>query len=136
LPIKQLPHRLVHGDIIKTNVMKDKTGKIYIIDFSVANFYPRIQELAVLLCNIFFDENHPDTFMDNYKLALDEYQKGIPLTPLEISSLPLYVKVAHAMHVLCATYEKEAKGNDSAENRYWLELGRKGLDFTIQLWKK
>ena len=34
--IKSLPQSLVHGDLISTNIMKDKS-KIYFVDFSVAN---------------------------------------------------------------------------------------------------
>jgi Ser/Thr protein kinase RdoA (MazF antagonist) len=133
--VEELPHCFVHGDIIKTNVMKDKEGKLYIIDFSVSSYYPRIQELAVLLCNMLFDEDRPETFGDYYNLALEEYQKSIPLTQSEIDTLPLFVKVAHVMHVLCATYEKVAKGNNSSENQYWIDLGKTGLRFTTTQWK-
>jgi len=52
LKMKKLPHCFVHGDLIETNIMKDKEGKLWIIDFAVANYYPRIIELAVLACNI------------------------------------------------------------------------------------
>jgi len=131
LEIEKLPHCFVHGDIIKTNVMKDKNGKLYIIDFSVSSYYPRIQELAVLLCNMLFDEDNPETFPDYYKLAVEEYQKHNTLTKKEIEILPLFVKVAHVMHVLCATYEKVAKGNDSIENDYWINLGKKGLKYSV-----
>ena len=61
LDIKSLPTAFVHGDIIRTNVMRDKNGKLYILDFSVANNYPRIQELAVLLCNLLYDDKNPRT---------------------------------------------------------------------------
>jgi len=53
LNIETLPHCFVHGDILRTNVIKDNEGKIWIIDFSVSNYYPRIQELAVLACDDF-----------------------------------------------------------------------------------
>lgn len=128
--IKESPHSLVHGDIIKTNVLKDSKGKLYIIDFSVANYYPRIQELAVLLCNMLFDEDNPASFKEYYQAALDEYQKHIKLTPVEISSLPLFVKVAHAMHILGAIKARAVEGNTSEENTYWLMLGRAGLRFS------
>lgn len=135
LKIETLPACLVHGDIIKTNVMRDLNGKIYILDFSVANKYPRIQELAVLLCNILFDEDAPETFTKNYSLALEEYQKYIQLTKGELVALPLYTKVAHAMHVICPLQIKVEDGVETAENNYWLELGRKGLKCTSNIWK-
>jgi Ser/Thr protein kinase RdoA (MazF antagonist) len=134
LNLDELPHCFVHGDIIKTNVIKETNGKLYIIDFSVSSYYPRVQELAVLLCNLLFDEDNPETFNDNYKLALEEYQKYITLTKKEIEILPLYVRVAHVMHVICATYEKAANGNNSVENEYWINLGRIGLKYTTKAW--
>lgn len=126
LNIEQLPHCFVHGDIIETNVIKDRQGKIWIVDFSVSNYYPRIQELAVLGCDILFNKNVDET-ESNLKTALDEYQKTIKLSSQEIEALPTYIKLAHAMHVLCATYEKKANDNHSKENEYYLEMGRTGL---------
>ncbi|MDP2671790.1 MAG: phosphotransferase [bacterium] len=127
-----LPHCLVHGDIIKTNVIRDKKGEIFLIDFSVSNYYPRIQELAVLLCNILFDEDKLEAFPDNYKLALQEYQKVVSLTKEELEYLPLFVKIAHATHIIGATKEREFNQNTSEENDYWLHLGKVGLKYTSE----
>lgn len=69
---------------------------LYIIDFSVANIYPRIQELAVLMCNLFFDEN----YKDNYLFLIREYNKHHPLTEYEGEILPLFIQAAHVMTTL------------------------------------
>lgn len=130
LDLDDLPHCFVHGDLIKTNVMKDKNGKLYIIDFAVSNYYPRIVELAVLLCDMLFDENNP-LEKENYQLAIEEYQKKIKLTDLELKTLPSFVKIAHAMHVIRGTYEREVNNNLSQENQYWINLGRIGLELAI-----
>lgn len=127
LDVKSLPTAFVHGDIIRTNVMRDENGELYILDFSVANNYPRIQELAVLLCNLLYDDKNPGDFMDYYELSLDEYKKRNELTKLEVESLPLYLKAAHAMHIIGAGKEKYKENNKSEENEYWLSQGRKGL---------
>lgn len=128
--LKKLPHALVHGDIIKTNVILSSTGKVYIIDFAVANYYPRIQEIAIILCNMLFDEDHPQQFRKFYDLALEEYQKKILLTPDELSLLPLFITIQHAMHVVGAVREEKIKHNEpSVEDTYWLEQGRKGLEY-------
>lgn len=127
LNIETLPHCFVHGDIIKTNVIKDKNNKIWIIDFSVSNYYPRIQELSVLACDILFNINKKEESEQNLKDALEEYQKTIKLTSRELESLPTYIKFAHAMHILLTTYEKKVNNNNSEENLFFLELGRSGL---------
>lgn len=127
LQISRLPHCFVHGDITKTNVLRTDNGKIYVLDFAVANYYPRIQELAVLLCDLFFNKDKRTDFRDIYKFVLEEYQKYISLTTNEIKTLPLYVQFAHAMHIICANYEKVVNGNKTAENEYFLNIGRAGL---------
>ena len=127
LKIETLPHCFVHGDIIKTNVIKDKNNKIWIIDFSVSNYYPRIQELAVLACDVLFNKDNKTESEQNLKEVLKEYQKVIKLTPMELESLPIYIQFAHAMHVLCATYEKKVNNNNSKENEYFLNIGKSGL---------
>lgn len=129
LSIQDLPHCFVHGDITKTNTMKSSNGEIYILDFAVANWYPRIQELSVLLCDLFFDPTKTGNFRKTYTLVLSEYQKYITLTPNEVHLLPTYLKLAHVMHVLLANYEKEANSNISVENEYFLNMGRQGLEF-------
>ena len=135
LSIDNLPHCFVYGDITKTNTMKSANGDIFILDFAVANYYPRIQELAVMLCDLFFDPSKPDDFIKNYDLALKEYQNYISLTADEVKKLPDYVKLAHAMHILLANYEKVANGNDSSENEYFLKMGRNGLKYLNQIWE-
>jgi len=129
--LDQLPHCFVHGDIIKTNVMRSNTGDLYILDFSVSNYYPRVQELAVLFCDLFFNEKYPTSFKKNYDRGLFEYQKDIQLTPEELKIMPLYIQAAHVMHIICANYEREVNGNTSKENESWLNLGRIGLRYTV-----
>lgn len=135
LSIEHLPHCFVHGDITKTNTMRSTTGDIFILDFAVANYYPRIQELAVILCDLFFNPQYLKGFPENYDLAIREYQKHISLTADERKKLPDYVKLAHAMHILLANYEKVVHNNTSAENEYFLRMGRIGLTYTNELWR-
>lgn len=133
LDVKSLPHALVHGDLISTNIIKSKE-KIYFVDYSVANFYPRIVELAVLMCDVMFDPTGKIGVEKYYKLLLEEYQKYEKLTKKELEVLPLFIKLSHAMHVIRATREKE-EGRDSKENNHWLNLGKKGLAATEKIWK-
>jgi len=116
--IDELPHSLVHGDIITSNAIQLSTG-IYIIDFACANYYPRIIELAVLACNLLasFD----------LLFIINEYEKQNQLTNQEKELLPFFVELAHAMHVIGAVRERDIHGNNSKENEYWLNQGLKGL---------
>lgn len=124
--IGKLPHCFVHGDILRTNVIKTDEEKLYIIDFAVSNYYPRIIELSVLYC-FFMDINDFKKTKQMFGVVIDEYQKNIKLTSDEKNEFPFFLKLAHAMHILQANYQKVVEKNNSAENKYWLELGRKGL---------
>jgi Ser/Thr protein kinase RdoA (MazF antagonist) len=130
IEIKKLPHCFVHGDIITTNVIKDNKNKLLIIDFSCSNYAPRIQELAVLTCDMLFDKNR-EISQKNLEIALKEYQKIIPLTEKELKALPIYIRLAHAMHVLRAGYEKVVNKNNTPENEHFLVSGRMGLEQTL-----
>lgn len=133
LDSNSLPHCLVHGDLISTNVMKSG-DKIYFVDFSVANYYPRIVELAVLMSDLMFDPTGKISIEKYFTLLTQNYQKHIPLEQEELEVLPLFIKLAHAMHIVRATRE-EAEGRKSSENTHWLELGKKGLAETTKIWK-
>jgi Ser/Thr protein kinase RdoA (MazF antagonist) len=127
IDIKKLPHCFVHGDVIKTNIMKDDKQQNWIIDFAVANYYPRIVEMAVLNCDLLFNENSKTISQNNFNIALDEYQKTVSLTSAEMEALPVFTRTAHAMHVIRTFYEKRVNNNNSKENKYFLKKGRLGL---------
>lgn len=129
LDVTALPHAFVHGDLIRTNVMKTPHG-LYVFDFAVANNYPRIQELAVLLCDMFFVSDDVAESKRLYELAVAEYQKHTSLTQAELEVLPTFVRAAHAMHVLGGA-RGQAKGDGGDENNFWWERGRAGLNMGI-----
>ena len=96
----------MHGDIVSTNTMKDKKGKIWIVDFGTANYSPRIQEMARLNVGLLFNPDNEDENTRNRILALEEYQKIIQLTERELEMLPTYTRLTFAMDLMgsiCAT---------------------------------
>lgn len=123
--LKNLPHSLIHGDLVKANVMLSERS-IFFIDYSRSNYLPRIIDLAIVFSDLLFIENSRD-FIKTYHLFLDEYQKNSSLSPYEIEVLPLFIRVTHAMYLIGATKEKN-KGNKSVENQYWYELGYNGMN--------
>ncbi len=76
LSLEDLPHCFVHGDIIDTNVIKANSGELFVLDFSVSNVYPRIQELAILLCDIFFYYERRGDFEILYEIDDGELSKA------------------------------------------------------------
>lgn len=132
-----LPHTFVHGDIRSTNVMRHSDGKVYVIDFSVANWYPRIVEFAVICSDLLFDPQKPREFKQKYPWALNQYQKaGVGLTQDELKALPLFVKLAHATNVIGASSTNATNYISQEENNHWLNLGREGLRFVTNHWNQ
>jgi Ser/Thr protein kinase RdoA (MazF antagonist) len=118
---------LVHGDIIRPNVIKDSQSKMYIIDFSITAHRPIIQELSVLLCGMFFNEKDPANYSDYYDLVINEYSPK--LNAAELEALPVFVKVCFGMYTMLGLYTKTVKHFDNKENDYWIRLGQVGLKY-------
>ena len=129
--LEKLPKAFVHGDIISTNVMLDKNLKIWIIDFAVSNYLPRIIDLAVISCNMCLDKNSKENTYKNISLLLSEYNKYNKLTDYELETFGIFYRLANAMHILQTQYIAKTEGN-SEENQYWLNEGIIGYSF----WKE
>jgi len=127
IPVNDLPHCFVHGDFTKGNVMKGNDGKIYVLDFSVANWYPRIHELAVIVENLLYEESYQKSLRERVERVLEMYDKLNPLTLEEKKHLYAYALANVAMEVMGSHQEKFIKGNTTEETEYWLNLGRSGL---------
>ncbi len=131
-----LPHSLVHADIRSTNVMRHSDGGVYLIDFSVSNWYPRIVELAVLASEILFNPREPSTFDRTFTEALSVYQETAgQLAPEELRALPLFVRLAHAANVIGASSASALQYINQDENSWWLEVGMAGLEYTVKNWR-
>ncbi len=127
IPVDKLPHFFVHGDLTKANIIKGGNGEMYFLDFSVANWYPRIQELAVISANLLYDKNNYIALRDRVNLVVNEYEKFVSLTAEESKYLYNYALAGVVMEFMGAFKEKYIKGNLSEETDYWLNLGRGSL---------
>lgn len=125
--IGKLPHCFVHGDIITSNIMRDNNGKIYILDFAVSNYYPRIVELASLICFNFFDPDLPKSLKEAFNFTLKTYQNITRLEKSELDILPLFIEASFAMYLIRANYEKAMNKRESEENEHWLKVGTVGF---------
>ena len=132
---EKLPTSFVHGDIISSNVMKDKSNKLWIIDFAVSNYLPRIVDLAVTSCNLCLNPESIDKTISSTKMILEEYQKYNKLTDYELDCFPLFYDLANAMGILQISY-LNSLGEISEEDKFWLTESEKGLSFSSPyFWK-
>ncbi len=134
IELDKLPTSFVHGDIISSNVMKDNNDKLWIIDFAVSNYLPRIVDLAVTSCNLCLNQNDKGKTIQSIKMILEEYQKYNKLTDYELECFPLFYDLANAMGILQISY-LHSFGEISKEDKFWLSESEKGLNFsTTDFW--
>lgn len=126
VPLSELPQAFVHGDLTKANILLAEDGDVYVLDFSVANRYPRIQELAVMCANLTYQTEGPSLAERTQSLA-NLYSARNPLTDDERTYLYPYALAAVAMEFVGSNQEKFINGDTGSETDYWLKLGRDGL---------
>ena len=134
IDLNKLPHSFVHGDIISSNVIKDENNKLWIIDFAVSNYLPRIIDLVVTGVNLCLDPNSRENTMKNFKLIISEYEKNNKLTDYEKQIIPLFYDIGNAMGILQINSLNQ-NGDYSEEDEYWLKVSEQGLNYSDeQFW--
>ena len=134
IDLSKLPHSFVHGDIISSNVIKDDNNKLWIIDFAVSNYLPRIIDLVVTGDNLCLNPNSRENTIKNFKLIISEYEKYNKLTDYEKGIIPLFYDIGNAMGILQIEYLKQ-NGDYSEEDEYWLKVSEQGLKYSNpQFW--
>lgn len=134
--MKKLPHTFTHGDIISTNVMKDNDGKLWIIDFAVSNYLPRIVDLAVSSCNLCFNPESIKETTSKIKMLIKEYEKYNKLTNYEKEVFPIFFDIANAMGILQISYLAN-QSETSEEDKFWYNESERGLEFSDNnFWKE
>lgn len=129
IDLEKLPKGFVHGDIITTNILKDKNGKLYIIDFSVGNYLPRIVDLAVCICDLCLDRDSKENTRIRTDTFINAYEEISKLAPYEKECLNIFIASHQAMTIIETTREKFIEHNNSAENDYFMQDGKSGVEF-------
>ena len=123
----KLKYGFVHGDIIKTNVLRDRGGRLYFIDFSVSNYLPRIVDIAVTIGDLCFDINDANETKRKTQLFLKAYESCARLSEYEKECLNKFLFCHQAITVLETTREKIIENNNSEENELFANEGKKAM---------
>lgn len=127
----RLQYGFVHGDIIETNVIKDNTGKLYFIDFSVSNYLPRIVDLAVTICDLCLDLDDVANSKTRAELFVKAYEEYSPLSQYEKDCLRKFIVCHQAITILETMREKKIENNQTDENEIFLQKGKQGLRIVL-----
>ena len=121
------PYMSAHNDFISTNIiLKDNTEPFY-IDFSVSSVALNFVDIAIFGCDTVLKKDITSEEYANYLKIISYilYRTHI----MEYNLYPTAVAVQHAIHILIANYYKVHEDVDSAENDYFLNLGRIGIKY-------
>lgn len=127
--IKKLPYAFIHGDIIKSNVMKDNDGKIWIIDFGSSNYSPRIVDLVVSSSDLCLSSESIKKTKSKIKILLKEYDKYNKLTDYEKEVFPIFFNIVNAMGILQISYLINQR-EESEEDRSCYNESEKALELS------
>lgn len=127
-----LPKSFVHGDMMSTNLMVDKNGKVWVIDFSVSNYMARINELIVLCSDIALLNDDKAKTIERLTYLYEEWCKNIHPNDNEQKSFILLYKVANAINIVKPYYEL-ISGNKSNETLMHLNSGIYGLSLVEEI---
>jgi Ser/Thr protein kinase RdoA (MazF antagonist) len=124
---EDLPKCFVHGDIMSTNVLKAKAdGKIYVIDWSVSNYVPRLNEIAVICGDLALLVGDLEKSVQKVKAAFGRWAELVGADEFEKDSFGMVYRVANAIKIMNTNYEI-ATGNTSDETMMHLNAGRFGM---------
>jgi Ser/Thr protein kinase RdoA (MazF antagonist) len=121
-----LPHALIHADLTAGNVLLGPDGQITVLDFALANRWPRLQELAVIAASLLHGSPEPLPARMERVARLYQAASPRPLTPPEQAALPAFGRAAAAMELL-GGLNQWRQGNRGPETDSLIDIGTTGL---------
>lgn len=118
--ISRLPECFIHGDLISTNIIKDKDEKLWLIDFYQSGKGIRILDIVKVLNSVIYNYQYDDDIEELERYFIEQYSKKMQLTEYELEVLPILRKIDACVGVMLETYDA-IRGQNSEENEYWLE---------------
>jgi Ser/Thr protein kinase RdoA (MazF antagonist) len=121
-----LPVTLIHADLTAGNVVLGPGGELTVLDFALANRWPRLQELAVIAASLMHGSPCPLPARLEAVARLYSAIGPDPLTPGEQAALPAFGRAAAAMELL-GGLNQWRQGNRGPETDSLIDLGTTGL---------
>ena len=118
IDFNKLPVCFVHGDLISSNIMKDKDEKLWLIDFFESGTGVRILDIVKILNGVLFLYYDKENSKELEKYFLDKYQELSKLTEYELELLPIFRKADSYVGLMLGEYDLLTE--EKAETRFWM----------------
>ncbi|MEO7904537.1 MAG: phosphotransferase, partial [Candidatus Saccharimonadales bacterium] len=73
IPFDRFECALTHGDLRATNLLVTPDGALYVLDYFLANFSSKLQELAVMIASLLYDATGAMSLRQLCDVVADEY---------------------------------------------------------------
>jgi Ser/Thr protein kinase RdoA (MazF antagonist) len=121
-----LPEALIHADLTAGTVLLGADGSVHVLDFALANRWPRLQEIAVIAASLLHGSPEPLPSRMSAVASLYSARATAPLTDAERAALDVFGRAAAAMELLGGLNQRQ-EGNWGAETDSLIEIGTAGL---------
>jgi Ser/Thr protein kinase RdoA (MazF antagonist) len=126
---------VIHGDIQREHVLKNKKGEYYLIDFGCLNYGVSVIDLAIFIALFVIDpsEDNLQQVTDKIKSTINEYSKYNFISKEEGQAINTLVVATYAVYLIRSKYEKIVNKDNSNQNDFWISFSKKGLSLTKDL---
>jgi Ser/Thr protein kinase RdoA (MazF antagonist) len=123
---RELPEAFIHADLTAGNLLVAPDGELTVLDFALANRWPRLQELAVIAASLM--HGAPGSLQERMEDVATRYSQlaAVPLSPRELAALDAAGRAAAAMELLGGLNQWRL-GNRGPETDSLIVIGTTGL---------
>lgn len=127
IPFQEFPRAVIHGDMQRKHVLKNKLRELRIIDFGCAAYDVRVIDLSTCIAWFCLSQNNRNDWGSIFQSVTQSYEHIIPLDEREKRALPACIEASYAAYFL-KTSQLITEGDDSKETKEWNTLSLSLLD--------
>jgi Ser/Thr protein kinase RdoA (MazF antagonist) len=126
----KLSKAVIHGDMQRKHVLKNKRGEYCILDFGCMSFDAKVNDLSTYLAWFCLAPDTWDSWEEIWDKVVQEYQSIQHLNDYELSLLQILTRASYANYFL-TTSLMMAGGDTTDETREWHDQAREMLHRTL-----